>query len=648
MIASSNLDQADIVPRGTTNTEHVRCRYVACAYMASFECNICLEQAVEPVVTRCGHLFCWGCLHQWLNSTAASQASRAGQLNSGMSGMQTVGSACPICKASVTIQNVIPVYTRGSQTDPRNSYPNLPARPPGERPEPEPASVLALQAFQHGGTPESYGFTAGQGFYPVIFGLNWQGASLLEAPSSSKRFSFSILGLSLLYFLVFAPGEEDVGCLMSASDAAERLVAVAGSLRLRPAWLDQQRDQIGCNLSVEQAADRLLQRLAVADLRDACDGSLPRHLDRLHDIRVEGQHLLQMLQKVDIANPSAPEDSVEGDFQDGLAEEVSRRHGGRQRPLLLKVLLTDGIQAVCGIERRPIAALRQAIPGSKLVLGNRPLLRRGLLLLEPTNVEALCTLAQAGAVETLETAASSSGRDVAPQRSIASAASVAAGGAAAQQAGNVIRCYVAQAAPDAGRAGLWLQLCDGEGFCEALLQPPALQQTLGAGDLDSLLGRARQLHGFFRLVQTGDTFQIESFRDTFQIESFRLGPSRQDLEQLEQRLVAGAVETLETAASSSGRDVAPQRSIASAASVAAGGAAAQQAGNVSGAEGKAIRCYVAQAAPDAGAGDTFQIESFRRSPAAEELEMRLTDAPQIPYRDPNEGVLQSARNTVRR
>ncbi|CAE7450954.1 RNF5 [Symbiodinium sp. CCMP2592] len=170
--------------------------------MASFECNICLEQAVEPVVTRCGHLFCWGCLHQWLNSTAAAQASRAGHLNPGMSGMQTVGSACPICKASVTIQNVIPVYTRGSQTDPRNSYPNLPARPPGERPEPEPASVLALQAFQHGGTPESYGFTAGQGFYPVIFGLNWQGASLLEPPSSSKRISFSILGLSLLYFLV--------------------------------------------------------------------------------------------------------------------------------------------------------------------------------------------------------------------------------------------------------------------------------------------------------------------------------------------------------------------------------------------------------------------------------------------------------------
>ena len=27
-----------------------------------FECNICLEQAHEPVVTFCGHLFCWSCL----------------------------------------------------------------------------------------------------------------------------------------------------------------------------------------------------------------------------------------------------------------------------------------------------------------------------------------------------------------------------------------------------------------------------------------------------------------------------------------------------------------------------------------------------------------------------------------------------------
>eukprot|EP00913_Durusdinium_trenchii_P028842 g27044.t1 len=112
-------------------------------------------------------------------------------------------SACPICKATVTIQNVIPVYTRSQQSDPRNSYPDLPSRPPGERPEPEPASVLALQAFQNGGLPESYGYTSGQGFFPVIFGLNWQGSSLLEGPATSKWLSYALVGLSMLYCTIF-------------------------------------------------------------------------------------------------------------------------------------------------------------------------------------------------------------------------------------------------------------------------------------------------------------------------------------------------------------------------------------------------------------------------------------------------------------
>lgn len=165
--------------------------------------NICLEQASEPVVTRCGHLFCWACLHQWLNATTAGEeAHRASQMSPSSSSRGKTTSACPICKASVTIQNVIPVYTRSNQSDPRNSYPNLPSRPPGERPEPEPASVLALQAFQNGGIPESYGYTSGQGYFPVIFGLNWQGASLLEAPSTSKTLSYALLGLSFLYFLI--------------------------------------------------------------------------------------------------------------------------------------------------------------------------------------------------------------------------------------------------------------------------------------------------------------------------------------------------------------------------------------------------------------------------------------------------------------
>ncbi|XP_009886884.1 PREDICTED: E3 ubiquitin-protein ligase RNF185 isoform X2 [Charadrius vociferus] len=30
----------------------------------TFECNICLDTAKDAVISLCGHLFCWPCLHQ--------------------------------------------------------------------------------------------------------------------------------------------------------------------------------------------------------------------------------------------------------------------------------------------------------------------------------------------------------------------------------------------------------------------------------------------------------------------------------------------------------------------------------------------------------------------------------------------------------
>ncbi|GFZ07518.1 RING membrane-anchor 3 [Actinidia rufa] len=37
-----------------------------------FECNICLDAAHDPVVTLCGHLYCWPCIYKWLHVQSSS------------------------------------------------------------------------------------------------------------------------------------------------------------------------------------------------------------------------------------------------------------------------------------------------------------------------------------------------------------------------------------------------------------------------------------------------------------------------------------------------------------------------------------------------------------------------------------------------
>ncbi|KAK9144186.1 hypothetical protein Sjap_004089 [Stephania japonica] len=62
---------------------------------AGFDCNVCLEVAREPVVTSCGHLFCWPCLYQWLH-------------------LHSDHKECPVCKGEVIESTITPIYGRGS------------------------------------------------------------------------------------------------------------------------------------------------------------------------------------------------------------------------------------------------------------------------------------------------------------------------------------------------------------------------------------------------------------------------------------------------------------------------------------------------------------------------------------------------------
>ncbi|KAF8019814.1 hypothetical protein BT93_G0491 [Corymbia citriodora subsp. variegata] len=83
-----------------------------------FDCNICLELARDPVVTCCGHLFCWPCLYRWLQVHVDIKE-------------------CPVCKGEVTLKNVTPIYGRGNIIHEPEEDPSLkiPVRPHARRVE---------------------------------------------------------------------------------------------------------------------------------------------------------------------------------------------------------------------------------------------------------------------------------------------------------------------------------------------------------------------------------------------------------------------------------------------------------------------------------------------------------------------------------
>mmetsp|Transcript_98746 Transcript_98746/g.205829 ORF Transcript_98746/g.205829 Transcript_98746/m.205829 type:complete len:216 (+) Transcript_98746:125-772(+) len=193
--------------------------------------------------------------------------------------------------------------------------------------------------------------------------------------------------------------EEDAPLPPIAETGAQRLAQNAPNVRLRPDWLRANAGGLEDWMSADMAAQTLLERVAAGDLRSSCLGSLPNGLDRQHDVRVEGSHLIQILQLVDISKPQSS-DAVPMDY-DPEQGAFGRAGGPTQQPQrpeanesmgpndTLKVCFTDGAQVLCGIERRPVATLRTAKPGALFVLSGRPLLRRGLFMLEPQHLEPL-------------------------------------------------------------------------------------------------------------------------------------------------------------------------------------------------------------------------------------------------------------------
>ncbi|XP_050091415.1 E3 ubiquitin-protein ligase RNF185-like [Anopheles aquasalis] len=142
-----------------------------------FECNICLDTAKDAVVSMCGHLFCWPCIHQWMN----------GYRNT-----------CPVCKSSISKEKVIPLYGRGgSKEDPRKT---VPPRPAGQRTEPEPLN--GFPSFTGDGT---FHMSFGIGAFPFGFftsTLNFGEFRGANAPRENTRESEEDQFLSQVFLFV--------------------------------------------------------------------------------------------------------------------------------------------------------------------------------------------------------------------------------------------------------------------------------------------------------------------------------------------------------------------------------------------------------------------------------------------------------------
>ncbi|KAI3416160.1 hypothetical protein GPALN_005708 [Globodera pallida] len=136
-----------------------------------FECNICLDTAKDAVVSMCGHLFCWPCLFQWMDTRPYRQL-------------------CPVCKSAISKEKVIPLYGRGGgDSDPREK---IPPRPQGQRTEETNQGFPGM--FQWGGDNGGHGggvqFSLGIGVFPIsffasFFNTNFGGAD--RRPEARER-----------------------------------------------------------------------------------------------------------------------------------------------------------------------------------------------------------------------------------------------------------------------------------------------------------------------------------------------------------------------------------------------------------------------------------------------------------------------------
>ena len=161
----------------------------------NFECTICLDTAKEPVLTKCGHMFCWPCIYNWLDSKGGK-------------------AKCPNCKNEITKDDLIPVYSNAENKDNTNRFKNIPKRPKAERnPNSDNDDSNNQGFFNFGFNSFSFG-----GFFPFMgMGMNFNNNNQYEndynnSTNNNQRQSEFLQGvpentklaiINLMYLLIF-------------------------------------------------------------------------------------------------------------------------------------------------------------------------------------------------------------------------------------------------------------------------------------------------------------------------------------------------------------------------------------------------------------------------------------------------------------
>ncbi|GJV60164.1 E3 ubiquitin protein ligase RMA1H1-like protein [Tanacetum coccineum] len=91
---------------------------------ATLNVIFCLDSVQDPVVTLCGHLYCWPCIYKWIQHQKTSSET-----------LENSGSHCPVCKTEVSEKTIVPLYgpsqimNHGTEEKGQTVGPVIPPRP---------------------------------------------------------------------------------------------------------------------------------------------------------------------------------------------------------------------------------------------------------------------------------------------------------------------------------------------------------------------------------------------------------------------------------------------------------------------------------------------------------------------------------------